>query len=115
MAKLVFALKYVPEEEAATIRQILMDNDIEFYETSAGRWQISLAAIWVRNNADFEPARALILQDQITRQRHFQEQKVPFGPAMAAYLKENPVEFAFTLVAIAFVTGLSVLPFFIAV
>ncbi|MFT2111191.1 DUF6164 family protein [Marinomonas sp. 2405UD68-3] len=115
MAKLVFALKYVPEEEAATIRQILIDNDIDFYETSAGRWQISLAAIWVRNNADFESARALIVQDQIARQQYFKEQKLPFGPAMAAYLKENPVEFAVTLVAIVFVAGLSVFPFFITI
>ncbi len=115
MAKLVFALKYVPEEEAATIRQILTDNQIDFYETTAGRWQISLAALWVRNNSDYEAARALILEDQLARQQHFQEQRMPFWSSTVMHLKENPLEFAFTIFAITFVAGLSVLPFFISI
>ena len=43
MATLVFRLKYVPDEEADDIRQLLADHDIDFYETSAGRWQVSMA------------------------------------------------------------------------
>ncbi|WP_191602220.1 DUF6164 family protein [Marinomonas algicola] len=113
MAKLVFALKYVPDDEAACVRQILSEHHIEFYETTAGRWQISLAALWVRHDADYQRARELIYQDQLKRQQVYQEQKLAFWPATLSHLKENPLEFAFTVFAIAFVTGLSTLPFFL--
>ncbi|MCZ2721314.1 DUF6164 family protein [Marinomonas sp. 15G1-11] len=113
MAKLVFALKYVPDEEAAAVRKMLSEHHIEFYETTAGRWQISLAALWVRHDADFQKARALIYEDQLKRQASYREQKIAFWPAIMSHLKENPIEFAFTLFAIVFVAGLSVLPFYL--
>lgn len=109
MAKLVFALKYVPEEEANDIRALLTENEIEFYETTAGRWQISLAAIWVRHNEDFQRARALIEEDQ--QQRAKPKASGNSFLLTLAHAKQNPLEFFLTLVAICFVGGLSILPF----
>ena len=72
MAQLVFRLKNVPEEEADDIRALLDEHDIEFYETSAGRWQISMAGIWVRDKEQAQQAnkqgqRQQVLQSAVSR------------------------------------------------
>jgi len=110
---MVFALKHVAEEEANTIRGLLADNHIEFYETSVGRWQISLAALWVPNNDDYARARELIEQDQQQRQSTAIVTKADIVRGILNHAKQNPVEFVFTVVAIGFVVGLSVLPFIV--
>ncbi|KJZ15475.1 MAG: DUF6164 family protein [Marinomonas sp.] len=115
MAKIIFSLKYVEEDEANDIRQLLMENEIEFYETTAGRWQISLAAIWIRNNEDFDKARALIEADQKERREAYQANMPDMRllPSLWRQCRHNPVEFGFTLVAIVFVLGLTLWPFWL--
>lgn len=115
MAKIIFSLKYVEEDEANDIRALLMEHDIEFYETTAGRWQISLAAIWVRNNEDYGKARALIEEDQKLRREAYQANipDIALLPSLWRQCRHNPVEFLFTLVAIAFVLGLTLWPFWL--
>ena len=60
MSKLLFRLRNVPIDEAQDIRELLEDNDIAYFETSAGNWGISLPAIWVHETDSFEFARQLI-------------------------------------------------------
>ena len=60
MAKLLFRLNGVSDDEANEVRQLLDEAGFDTYETDAGRWRISLAAIWLRNDVEFERARALI-------------------------------------------------------
>lgn len=59
MAVLFFNLRDVPLDEADDIRQLLTEHEIGFYETSAGNWGISTAAIWLYDADDLEQARAL--------------------------------------------------------
>lgn len=66
MAKLVFHLANVPENEAQQVRQALDDAGIATFETSAGRWQIGVAGIWVRDDEDVQAARAIIDTIQAT-------------------------------------------------
>ena len=112
MAQLVFRLKNVPEQEADDIRELLSEHDIEFYETSAGRWQISMAGIWVRDKEQALIAKSLIAEDQAQRAGN----AIPISPVdwlrgLISHARQNPLEFVFTLVAIVFVGALSVLPF----
>lgn len=114
MAQLVFRLKNVPDEEVDDIRQLLTDNEIEFYETSAGRWQISMAGIWIKDKTQAQQAKELIAQDQQQRAAS----AVPISAwdwvsGALSHARQNPVEFVFTLIAIALVLGVSVLPFFL--
>ncbi len=67
MSKLLFRMRNVPEDEAEEVRRLLEDNDIPFYETQAGRWQISFPALWVVNNEQYEEARSLL--DEYQQQR----------------------------------------------
>ncbi len=70
MSKLVFKLRHVPDDEAEAIRQLLDEHEIAFFETSAGNWGISLPALWIRDEQDFDRARALIDDYQQQRSQH---------------------------------------------
>ncbi len=60
MSALVFKLNHVPEDEASDIREILDANQINYYETTAGNWGISMPAIWVKEKTQVEQAKILI-------------------------------------------------------
>ncbi|CAD6876815.1 hypothetical protein [Methylomonas fluvii] len=67
MTILFFSLRGVPTDEADDVRQLLADNDIEFYETSAGNWGISMPAIWLYQHDDIDKARQLFNEYQQER------------------------------------------------
>lgn len=67
MSILFFSLRGVPEDEADDVRELLTANDIDFYETSAGNWGISMPAIWLYRVADVEKVRPLF--DEYQQQR----------------------------------------------
>jgi hypothetical protein len=73
MPHLLFKLNGVPEDEALEVRQLLDENRIDYYETSAGLLGISLAAIWIRDDGEIERARSLV--DEYQQQRYQQAQK----------------------------------------
>ena len=73
MSKLVFRLRNVPEDEAQDVREILENNDIGYFETSAGNWGISLPAIWINETEEFDQARQLIDEYQLSAQNVCEE------------------------------------------
>ncbi len=60
MARLLFRLNGVPEDEADDVRRLLADHDIEWHETHAGLLGISIAAIWLTDASEYDRARALL-------------------------------------------------------
>ena len=67
MSVLFFSLRGVPADEAEDVRELLNANDIEFYETTAGSWGISMPAIWLYHIDDLEKIRPSF--DEYQRQR----------------------------------------------
>lgn len=67
MSILFFRLAGVPVDEANEVRQLLTDHEIEFYETSAGNWGVSMPAIWLYNAEDLQLAQPLL--DRYQQQR----------------------------------------------
>ena len=67
MASLLFRLRNVPDDEAEDVRRQLNEQQFEFYETSAGNWNISMPGIWLQNEADLPRAQALL--DDYQQQR----------------------------------------------
>lgn len=64
MPILLFRLNGVPEDEADEVRKLLDSHRIDYYETQAGRWGISLAAIWLRDgDADREEEARHLIDD----------------------------------------------------
>lgn len=116
MAKLLFKLNGVSNDEANQVRSLLEEHNIDYYETSAGRWGISLAALWIRDNSEFENAREIILacqqQRQISLRAEF-ERKLENGeiPDWRQRLVERPIDFIAVGMAIAFILGIMLWPF----
>jgi hypothetical protein len=117
MSKLVFRLNNVPETEADLVRELLTEHDFEFYETHAGRWGISVAALWLKNDEDFAAARALIdefqQQHTLTMRAEYDEAKKEGRiPTFWQLLRGSPVAFISYWVLILAVAALSIFPIF---
>lgn len=108
MSKLLFHLANVDLEEADQVRALLTAAEIDYYETQAGRWRISLAAIWVSNNEDFARARALIDDYQQQRGERIRQQPVP---SFWQRNKEQPAELFFSVLAVVVIVALLLWPF----
>jgi len=72
MPILLFKLRHVPEDEAEEVRQLLDTHAIDFYETTAGTWGISLPALWLHDGSQEQEGKRLI--EQYQRQRAEQAQ-----------------------------------------
>lgn len=116
MARLLFKLSNVPDDEAQDIRDLLNNHAIHFYETNAGFWRVGLDAIWLSDGTREEEARELIRVYQSERTLHQQEnyaQLVEAGQVPSVWQRfcAQPIRFMALVVAIIFVAGLTVVPF----
>jgi len=117
MSKLLFRLRHVPEDEADEVRELLAGHGIEFYETGAGNWGISMPALWMPDESRFEEARALLetyQQERAQRMREEYEEMIKLGQAdsMLTSFRHHPMRFIAFSVLIAAVLYLSVSSFF---
>ncbi|HIG91410.1 MAG: DUF6164 family protein [Methylococcales bacterium] len=117
MTILLFKLNNVTLDEAEDIREILDEQHIDYYETSAGRWGIGVAAIWLVNNQDFNSASTLIHTYQIDRGLQIRREHADLKnqnklESIFDRLKHRPLLFLLTLVMIGLITALSLKPFF---
>jgi len=116
MAELLFKLRNVPDDEAEDIRQLLGEHEIDFYETHASGWGVSMPGIWLHDETHLDRGKALI--DQYQQQRA--------ANARAAYEKlkaagqhqtvidkiiERPFQFLILSMAVLFILYISLRPF----
>lgn len=117
MSKLLFRMRDVPEDEAQEVRELLHSNEIEFFETYAGNWGISLPALWLKDHDQFGRARQLLDEYQNSRgQRIRQEYELERVKGDTKTLwqrfRENPVQITVYLLLIGLVLYLSTKFFF---
>lgn len=74
MPVILFKLRNVPEDEAEEIRELLSRHNIEFYETPAGRWGVSMEAIWLKDESLLDNARRLIDEYQAQRYQRVRQE-----------------------------------------
>lgn len=108
MSVIVFRLNGVEFEEAEAVRQLLTSEDIAFYETSEGRFGVSLAAIWLHQDDDFDRARALI--DEYQQQR---SQCRPEPISLWQRFKLAPVQCVVLVLAVIALIYWSIMPFLV--
>lgn len=116
MAILLFKFNGVPDDEVDDIRMLLTDSDIDYYETSAGNWGISLAGIWLRDKNQLLQARSLIDDYEKTR---YQQARAEYDQLRAegrqrtfvGMLRESPLRFLAYLVVISLILYFSIKPF----
>ena len=105
MAVLIFKLRYVPEDEAHEVRELLSDNDIDFYETTAGVFNISMPGLWLKNEEQLQKARKLIDEYQQSRQDRVRKdyelrQRQGSARTFMDMFKEAPVSYISYILAI---------------
>ncbi len=60
MSLLLFSLRGVPDDEADEVRELLTEQAIDFYETPAGNWGVSMPALWLKDESELEKAHSLL-------------------------------------------------------
>ena len=116
MAKLIFKLKSVSYDEADDIKNLLTENNIGFYESPAGNWEISMHALWLNDEAQYTQAKQLIDEYQVKRSQHIRletQQKIDQGEyeTFIQRLFNKPIQFFITLAIIIFILYFSIMPF----
>lgn len=96
MAKILFRLNDVSDDEANDVRELLTHNTIDFYETSAGNWGVSMAAIWIKDEQQYQQARSLLDAYQIERANRVREEfalqkKLGHHKTIFDAIQQNPI------------------------
>ena len=117
MATLLFRLRHVPDDEANEVRDLLEQNDIAFYETSAGNWGISFPAIWLPHDEDYPRARELLdiyQRERAVRMREQHQADKVAGRAETTFgmLARDPAKVLGYLVLIAAILYISISIFY---
>lgn len=106
MSKLLFKLKNAPDDEADDVRQLLVDHQIDYYETTAGNWGISMPAIWITYDGQFGEAKQLFDAYQTQRALNVRAEYARLKregkhETLLGRIKENPLlYFIYTLAVI---------------
>ncbi len=108
MSKLLFSFRGVPEDEAFEVRELLTVNNIDFYETTAGNWGVSMPALWLKHNEDIDKANQLLheyqtLRAKTQREIYIQLKKEGKNEQWFDILKQKPIRFFIYVGAIAFI------------
>lgn len=113
MSILLFSLRGVPEDEADEIRELLIANDLDYYETSAGNWGVSMPAIWLKNNEDIDRAQQLLNEYHqqrlmVQREKYLQLKEAGQNISVISNIKNNPLRFIGYVAAILFILYISI-------
>lgn len=116
MAKIIFKLKSVPDDEAEDIKNLLADHKIDFYESPPGNWEISVHALWLNDETQYSQAKQLIDGYQLERSQRIRletQQKIDKGEFESFFQRflSRPVQYIFLLAIILFILFISIMPF----
>lgn len=118
MPILLFRLNGVPDDEADEVRALLDAHRVEYYETQAGRWGISVAALWLRDDhaGDEETARRLIDDYQQERARNARadyaaQQREGRADTLAGRFRRQPLRLLAYAAVILVILYFTVAPF----
>lgn len=110
-------MRDVPEDEAEEVRELLKAHNIEFFETFAGNWGISMPAIWVQDLDQFEQARKLLddyANSRAEKLRQDYQERIGKGEAKTSlqFFLDRPFQFLAYWLLIAIVVFISIYYFF---
>jgi hypothetical protein len=116
MSTKILNLRNVSEDEKMEIFTLLEEHEIEYYETTAGNFGISLAALWLKNENQLKQARDLL--DEYAEQRlykvreEYQQLKEQGNVrTLIDIVKENPLQYVIYLGIIIGLVYLSIAPY----
>lgn len=112
----LFSLRNVPHDEAEEVRALLTKHAIDYYETPAGMWGISMPAIWLQDEDQLARAKSLLEAYQRARAEHARgayAQLKAEGKHRTVFdaLRENPLRFILYICVAAALLYISTKPF----
>ncbi len=116
MSVMLFKLRGVEDDEAEEIRALLTEHEIDFYETTNGRWGLGFAAVWLHDDAQLAQASALIeayQQQRYLQARETYQQLCLEGKQQTMWktIKERPIQVLLVFLAVAFIGMFVLSPF----
>lgn len=116
MSRLLLNLRHVPNDEAAEVRALLREHGIEFYETQAGAWGISVPGLWVQD-ADYPQARTCLdryqkARAERVRAEHAQQRARGEFPTFWSHMRQHPLKVLLSLAGIMLALLLVMWPFY---
>jgi hypothetical protein len=113
MAKLLFKLRGVPDDEADEVRQLLEAHGMPVYETTAGTWGTGVPAIWLQDESRLDAARALLdgyqrERAQRMRSDYAEQKRRGEHRRMRDLFRERPLQFIAAILATIAVIYISV-------
>jgi hypothetical protein len=119
MSKMLLNLRHVPDDEARDVRELLENNAIACFETEPNRWGVSAGAIWVREDEQFECARALMDDYQAQRRAAARQawaaaRRDGTAWTFRAQLRHSPLRVLLILLGIVLCAALSLWPLLLA-
>ncbi len=113
MSKILFRLSGVSEEEVSEVRALLEEHEIDFYETTAGNWGVSLAAIWVQDESQYDGARVLLdkyQQERTVRMKaeYAQLKETGQNKTIVDNMKDKPIQMVFCILIVGLIVYLSI-------
>lgn len=116
MPKFIFNLKSVPYDEADDVKNLLAENNIEFFESPPGNWGVSVHALWLQDDAQRVQAKQLIKEYQLQRSEQLRleiQQKRENGE-LETFLQRilsQPIQFIGMAAIIFLILYVSIMPF----
>lgn len=116
MARLIFDLRDVPDDEADDVRALLESADIAFYETRPSVLGLFAGGLWVADDSLVPAAKSLIAKYQQARQlraRADYEAALRDGSAETSWtaIRRHPAKALVLLLAAMLIAAITVLPF----
>lgn len=98
MSKMLFRMRNVPDDESQEVRDLLDENNIDYFETFGGNWGISMPALWIKSAEQYSTARKLLdeyQQDRLQRVRSEYERDRDQGEVKTMWhiFQESPLKF----------------------
>ena len=116
MSVLIFRLNNVDFDEAEEVRELLDEHRLDCYETSAGRWGVSVAGIWLKDASQSQQAKDLLAEYAQQRQRRVREQYQQAAQrgqqqSLRQRIQAAPLQTMAVALSLLAVIGLSLWPF----
>lgn len=116
MARLIFDLRDVPDDEADDVRALLESADIAFYETRPAALGLFAGGLWVADDGLVQAAKSRIAEYQQARQlrvRAEYQAALRDGSAESSWqsIRRQPVKALGLLLAALLIAAITVLPF----
>ena len=117
MSKLLIKLRHAPDDEIQEIRSLLQEHQIDFYETQIGPWGISAPGIWVKDEHQYDRAKALMddYQENRFREKHAEYERLRRAGQHRTFLQnllDKPFQVVLYSLIVALIIYFSISPFF---